>query len=30
MMETDDIRAQFWEAFDRFAKKIFSQWEMRS
>lgn len=24
MMETDDIRAQFWEAFDRFAKKLFS------
>jgi lysophospholipase len=24
MMETDDIRAQFWQAFDRFAKKIFS------
>ena len=24
VMETDDIRAQFWQAFDRFAKKIFS------
>jgi lysophospholipase len=24
MMETDDIRARFWEAFDRFATKIFS------
>jgi lysophospholipase len=24
MMETDDIRARFWDAFDRFAPKVFS------